>query len=535
MNELTKETLDLTHLDSIQRDQSELTITNEIEDFTEPFYGLSETSGVRELLAILWDPKRPDHPAPRKETIDSLLFDDTNSVKAWLSENSLGRFNLDKKDLLGWYESDYPADFYWRKGQWLPPSDPSHDNYYRESDGKLRYLDEDGFITGHDHSHKEAIVKASEDFNFSNSDTNRDGTTSMTELPITIVKPQRSPPFGTNRNVYGSRIPEQSLIVDGVKIPRISEMYIGEPAGENFLAVAIHELAHQLLGAGDMYPGRGSPDPGGPGGRAGSYSIMDRSRWPLHLDPYHKLKLGWLNAKVVKESGWYTLRDVETSGEALILHDPNFGKSEFFIIENRNRGNSFDRWLPSEGLAVWHITESNSISRAQWARRAISLRRANGGNPIDDSLALFDGAIPGTDFDIDDDSSPQDLRFSNARRSGIKIKHIPRADSSMTFYVEVPPKWGSLQATEGKITLLRVHDQGGYGAPESRIESECIVKLTGHPELTFGLNLSGQGYDAVGIELFHFLRTAYISDRKIRIDFERTGTITGKIIRAFLA
>ena len=95
---------------------------------------------------------------------------------------------------------------------------------------------------------------------------------------------------------------------------------------------------------------------------AGIYSMLDAGAGTTHLDPFEKLKLGWLNWKIAKQSGIYTVKDIETHNEALILYNTQRGTDEYFIIENRWRGISYDagvpnvgQGIPQDGLAIWHI------------------------------------------------------------------------------------------------------------------------------------------------------------------------------------
>ncbi|MDQ3565449.1 MAG: hypothetical protein M3436_15425 [Pseudomonadota bacterium] len=497
----------------------------DITDFTKPYYGLSNLSGVTKVLVILWDPHRTAHPAPSKSDIDTLIFGNAQSVRAWFAENSLGRFTIEKKALLGWYDARYPWEFYWRVGPFAPPSNASDPHYYVDADGNIRYLDDEGFYKGHTHSWAEAIGdKADPDFDYSPYDSDGDGVLENNELPILIVKPQNSP-FGTNRPVVGRQVPPQDLIVDGVKVPWMSEVYIGRPLN---LGVVAHELCHHVCPGADMYPNSNLP----PERRARSYSIMDITYSAFHIDPYHKLKLGWVNPRLIDRSGWYTLQDVETTGEVLILHDPNHGSSEFFIVENRWPGTSFDQGLPAAGLGIWHIIEDPSL-KTDWGRRAVGLRRANGGTPIDDAMALFNGSTPVLGYDLDDESAPQNLRFRNNLRSGIRIAKIPAAGKSMTFYVDVPPTWGTVQVAEGSINLLRVHDRGGYGPSDGRIDTECVVRMDSLPAIALGLPLEVDTFGAAGRGMLQLLRSAYVGNRKIRVEFVRTGTITGELVRAY--
>jgi len=88
-----------------------------------------------------------------------------------------------------------------------------------------------------------------------------------------------------------------------------------------------------------------------------------------------------------------------------VLYDSARGGDEYFLVENRWRGTSYDKGakgafggIPSDGIAIWQIVENPAVfnkipapgaAYMEWGRRAIRLFRANGGNPADDNQALF--------------------------------------------------------------------------------------------------------------------------------------------------
>ena len=112
---------------------------------------------------------------------------------------------------------------------------------------------------------------------------------------------------------------------------------------------------------------------------AGAYSLMDGTYQGTHLDPFLKLKFGWLRPKVILKSGTYMLPDIETRHAVWILMNPTRALDEYFIVENRWPGTSYDRAVPQPGggLGVWHIMENPlvygtvgpppGVSAAKWA------------------------------------------------------------------------------------------------------------------------------------------------------------------------
>ncbi len=423
-------------------------------NFVKPFYSLKSAIGKRKVLVILWDPHRPEHPPPAKAEIQNLIFGPKPSVKDYFLENSHGLLELENADVLGWYDSDYPWQLYWRTDQYDPNNLQSGDPHlwvdvqgkYGQP-GSIRYLDDEGFISGHTHKWAEAIIKAGNQIDLKTYDSNNDGYLSPDELSILMVIPQNSP-FGTQRPVVARHIPtEEPLIVDNVKINTITEAYIGAPPS---LGLVAHELSHILFGTGDMYFGFFQPYAAGP------YSLMDQSPHnPPHLDPFHKLKLGWTKPKIISIDGFYKIHDIETTGEIYILYDPSRGDEEYFILENRWKGTSYDQYLPKSGLAIWHIIENPNIfdnlttpigvdpqnwndpKWKGWARRGIQMIRPIYGPPID--WSLWDGSIPETGYDLlsnDPNPSHVTLKWADGTPSGFSILSIPPSGSEVTIQIK---------------------------------------------------------------------------------------------------
>ena len=411
----------------------------------QPFYGVRPVLGTRKLLTILWDPHRPEHPAPKKEDIEKLLFGPTPSVQDYFLKNSGGRFTIENAGILGWYDAppDKQGDHYWDNPDPRSPDPIKKDPQYHHK----KY--QDGWLSGHAEKWADAIRRAAQDFDFKQYDQNANTDLSPDELAVLIVIPQNKP-YGTQRPVVEKQFPKwEPLIVDDVKIKVMVEAYIGQPPS---LGLVVHELAHILLQTGDMYFSFFQPYAAGP------YSLMDQSPHnPPHLDPLHKLKLGWLKYRIVTASGLYRIHNVETAHEALILHDPNRDEKEYFIIENRWNGGAYDKNIPYSGLAVWHIIEDQKVFNnlpvppkvkpqdwndpkwKGWARRGIRMIRPIYGPPI--NWRLWDGADPATGYDllsIDPNPQHQTLCWADGTPSGFALRSISTAGPEMSLKIEFP-------------------------------------------------------------------------------------------------
>ena len=541
-------------------------------DFKEPFYGLKRQGSDADpkrvpLVVIAWQPRGKGEPPLSASQLRDLFFGSTQSVAQWFEENSQGRFRLvphPSHPVIGPMQSVYPWPFYWRNDpqyvrkhlcggadvfcdDWQqnpykvpPPKDDPH--HHADRDGKAWYLDDEGYIGGHRHSWAEAIRGAARQINFSDFDRNNDGSLSTDDCLVVIVKAQDSN-FGTRRSVSGSDVPPTDLEVDGVTIDVVCEYYGSAPHDHDDVAVATEEVLHLAANLADQYPDRTQQYPHGnvrrddDPRRPGQLALTDAGHNPVHIDPYHKLKWGWLDPQLADRSGTYTLRPVSTTGDALILYSPYFGTNEFFLLENRWRGESYDRFRHDrygEGLALWHCIQDSELAN-NWARRAVHLKRPDPRLDSDGQIrvdrTLFDGSDPARSYDLHDDSYPQNLRFRNGRASRIRIRNISPAGPEMTVDVEVPPNKGEIGEAEGQIQMLRAHEHGtGYGPTAHRLDGDCIVTLDTEPGTAFGVALTGARAPA-GREMFDVLRDAFQAREPVRIEYTATSAVGGSVIR----
>jgi M6 family metalloprotease-like protein len=384
-----------------------------VEALRTPVYGVRRMRNVRrKLLIILWDPHKPNRPRPSRAAVEAAVLGATNSVRDYYLENSDGLYTIESAGVLGWFDSNYPPSEYWP-----PDGSPGRD------------------------SGAEAIRKAASTFDFARFDADSDGDVEAAELGVLFILPGAGDGGGLGRIVgedYTTRETATGITVDGKLITWISEVSIGAPPGPGIVA---HELAHLLLGLGDMYFDRFfNPY------AARAYSLMDQDGRAPHLDPASKLKLGWLHPRPVLRSGRYRLADVETGHEAWALVDPHRGVGEYFLVENRWPDTSYDSVLPDRGLGIWHVIEDeqtftetrppgvsadNWSKYRGWPRQGIRMIRPVLGPPADDGQALWDGSDPATGYDVS-------LRWADGTASGFALRDISAAGPVMEATIQVP-------------------------------------------------------------------------------------------------
>lgn len=456
-----------------------------LEPAVHPQHPLQRATGTRNLLVILWDPHRPGQPAPTAQVLRDMIFGAQDSVAGYFAETSRGNLRIAQAGFLGWYDATYPWQLYWRQSPYSPADAVGTLHEYTDPDGNPRYLDDEGFYGGHSHKWAEAVRSADRDFDFSRYDANGNGVMERSELVILVIIPQMQP-FGTRREVVGSHVPKTPLKVDGVEIREITEAYISDPGD---MGVVAHELAHGFVDAPDQYFQCNSGSFDHPY-RAGAFSLMDQHWRHPHFDPAQKSMYGWITPSVVDVSGPLVLHDVEETGQVFRLSRPGYGDREYFLLENRWAGSSYDAGpsgraapIPDQGLAIWHVIEDRELSKtlydktgvdmkhlpcvwSDWARRGIRLIRPVRGS-ASDREALWDGKDPRTGYDI----SPFDvaghperviLRWADGLPSGYGIRDLSAAGPSITFTLSVPPR------VSLRSTLSRKVVRAGVG-PDSHL------------------------------------------------------------------
>lgn len=182
-------------------------------------------------------------------------------------------------------------------------------------------------------------------------------------------------------------------------------------------------------------------------GGAGPFSLMSDEADGSHLDPWLKMKLGWLRPTVVDGDGWYLLGPAGRQPQALLLHDPRRGDDEYFLVENRWPVGSHEDRSVDAGIAVWHVDEGYARGYVQqgrdagaWGRNTLTLLHSGGASPSDvPERTLWDGSEAATGYDLTPVSHPARLRWRDGSSAGTALKFIPRSGALAAVYVDVPP------------------------------------------------------------------------------------------------
>jgi len=144
------------------------------------------------------------------------------------------------------------------------------------------------------------------------------------------------------------------------------------------IGVLAHEFMHEL-GASDLYdPDRGHAFRKDSNDYPVSFwGIMDMGAWnykpgelpgecPSHALGFWRWKLGWIEPKIISQSGKITIKAIEKN-KTDCLFQINTGKQDYYLIENRNpfiQKTYYDKFFLGDhfpmdsGLLISHIDES---------------------------------------------------------------------------------------------------------------------------------------------------------------------------------
>ena len=211
-------------------------------------------------------------------------------------------------------------------------------------------------------------------FPIANFDTDNNSIVTTKELTVVIVCNWGIPPdfngerSGANRGLYVPGVTHLALPF----VPYSLQGRVAWLDHRTNLSTFTHEVSHSLDTV-DIYNGN-QPGQIQPNVYASQSSLMggtisrtNDEGSAFHLDPWHKMKLGWLAPRLVPMSkgGGFVLRCAQSPGNEgpVLLYDdkkaPNQIPREFFMIEYRHTapavGIGYDAEGAGNGILIWHV------------------------------------------------------------------------------------------------------------------------------------------------------------------------------------
>lgn len=314
----------------------------------------THVTGILKLLVLLVD--FPDFKAnygtSTPEFYTNLLFGEgKRSMYDYYLENSLGKLKVEGEVYSSWITAPSPYSYY--------------EGHYRGM----------GFYPNNSQKLLEDILeKIDSKVDFTKYDGNNDGEV---DGIILIYAGQKADARNPNR-IYPHQWSIKSQRRDGKYITNYSILpeYRNKP-GDTTIGPFCHEFGH-MIGAIDLYDLDGLVYASYDGEKSygiGKWSVMAYGTWgtkdvygdsPTHFDAWHKIKFGWIEPIVIKESiENVTLPAIESEeGKVYKIISPSNPK-EYFLVENRQKI-GFDVSLPGSGLLIYHVDDSMSSNNYAW-------------------------------------------------------------------------------------------------------------------------------------------------------------------------
>jgi M6 family metalloprotease-like protein len=440
-------------------------------------------TGVVPLLTVFmeWSDGPGDTPP---SFVQDQLFGPEPSLNDYMFENSYGQFAYSDIGHFTWIPAwDNPSTTgdESTRTYWESAADPTYKGGTFISHG-LTSLDKHGF-----------------DFSFM--DYDNDGTIEFGDEVAYLMIDAMDPGLaGDYRG--GSTRSMPPLTLDGK-----STSGSGCTVSENspWITLYAHELSHEVLKLVDYYGI--TPQP------VGSFTLMGYSgaySWntpigPHHLDSYYKMKMGWMSPTVVTQDGYYDIPDMETNPVAFILHDPSHGTDEYFIVENRWKGLSYDNSdglidplvaplppadapsdIPDQGLLIWHVDETRSWDGASTGGfPKVNLTRRG----LSNSEAAFNSA-DNDYYDFWDGSTPLSSNWYTASNSKCGVWAVSKTQQTMRAWLDVPGPGVCVEETSNTPAVI----------PDDTATVTVRLINTGDTSDTFSLTVGGMtgGLDITG-------------------------------------
>jgi M6 family metalloprotease-like protein len=301
------------------------------------------STGNRKILVVLVE--YPDLRATiAKENFELLLnqpnYNGTGSFRDFFLATSSGKLNLESI-VYGWVMADSSHLYYGRN------SSPSYNNATRQ------------LLLG-------ALKDANDSFNvdFSQFDNDDDGFVDGVILMHAGIGAEEQSAPNANNYIWSFRSTLPTNLrptYDGVQVSAYGmfpeKRYNGGAYSIVGIGVAAHEFGH-LLDLPDLYSTQSNNE------AAGNYSLMAGGPWlnnertPCLNDAWSRIRMGWVTPTVITDTALYTLPYAVVDSDMVFRINTSVA-NEYYLLENRQR-KGFDMYLPSKGLAIWHINTNRA-------------------------------------------------------------------------------------------------------------------------------------------------------------------------------
>jgi PKD repeat protein len=256
----------------------------------------------------------------------------------------------------------------------------------------------------------------------------------------------------------------------------------------NPMGTHAHELGHDL-GLPDLY------DTNGGSSGIGHYGLMGSGSWcgPTHMTAWSKMQLGWLTPTIVTSNGYYDIRNSENYSEAYVLMNSTYSTEEYFLIENRWKGTSYDGIignegdLDDEGIIIYHIDDAKAVG--WWTNGDNNVNNDEAHKGVDVECADYptshfinadeldfapypegrgdtDDLWDENEYDFHDYSTPCNSSWYNSI-SGMDVRDLPATGPVMRVALSIEDVWAPFADADGPYIglegqILTFNASGSY-------------------------------------------------------------------------
>lgn len=327
-------------------------------------------------------------------------------------------------------------------------------------------------------------------------------------------------------------LPGGGVEFDGVKVYAFSVQneYNNSP-GDKSAGVFCHEFAH-VLGLPDLYDyDYDSRGIGNWGIMAGG--VYNGGGWsPAEFSPYCRHELGVTEYIDITTPGTYQVPAVQLSNVVYRLWTDGSPSYQYFLLENR-RQIRWDEYLPSAGVLIWHVDETQSGNDNQWypgytshGNYLVALEQADGKWDLEQDKNSGDHGDPwpgntgNTEFSY---WSTPDSRKYNGQDTAVFVSAIPETADTVEVYMsttftgiseEDPVDVPLLARAFGGVT---VNHPGGYADISLHDMTGRRVETLFQGDLSPGehmLSIPGDGIPA-GVHFFVYSNRQSVNTMKV--------------------
>jgi hypothetical protein len=124
----------------------------------------------------------------------------------------------------------------------------------------------------------------------------------------------------------------------------------------------------------------------------GGGSWLGGGNTPAHPSAWCKCQQNWARTVNPATNSQRNIPDVKQSKEVLRLWNGGKPSKEYFLVEHRRRS-GYDKFLPGEGLLIWHIDDTID-SNTNELHPKVALLQADGAEDLEHARNRGDGADP---------------------------------------------------------------------------------------------------------------------------------------------